>query len=175
MGDRLLWRGDTLPAEAGKVTLPAGVLAELEAVAQSLDRDPLPLLVLCPDDFALDEACLLIAGHARPGIDIERCLGELDRLAGEVLPPTLDGLVSTLFGGSGFRGNADDYYDPDNSYLDQVLQRRLGLPITLAVLAIEVGRRAGVPLWGVSMPGHFLLRDKVDPSVFLDQIGRAHV
>ncbi|CAB4772507.1 unannotated protein [freshwater metagenome] len=49
-----------------------------------------------------------------------------------------------------------------------MIERRVGIPITLAVVAMEVGRRAGVPLWGVSMPGHFLLRDKVDPDVFLD-------
>lgn len=118
--------------------------------------------------FALDEACLLIAAHARPGLDVNRYLGQLDDLAGEVLPPTLDGLVEQLFGAGGFRGNSDEYYDPRNSFLDQVLERRTGIPITLAVLAIEVGRRSGVPLWGVSMPGHFLLRDKVDPSVFVD-------
>ncbi len=56
MSDRLLWRGDTLPADAGKIVLPAGVLRELEAVARSLDRDPLPLLVLRPEDFELDES-----------------------------------------------------------------------------------------------------------------------
>ena len=56
MKERLLWRGDTLPADAGKIVLPAGVLRELEAVAQSLDRDPLPLLVLRPEDFELDES-----------------------------------------------------------------------------------------------------------------------
>lgn len=56
MSDRLLWRGDTLPAGAGRMVLPAGVLRELDAVAESLDRDPLPLLVLRPDDFVLDEA-----------------------------------------------------------------------------------------------------------------------
>ncbi len=89
-------------------------------------------------------------------------------LAGEILPPTLDGLRTALFGPGGFRGNDQEYYDPANSYLDQVLDRRVGIPITLAVVAIEVGRRAGVPLWGVSMPGHFLLRDKVDPNVFVD-------
>ena len=56
MSSRLLWRGDTLPANAGKIVLPAGVLRELEAVARSLDRDPLPLLVLRPEDFELDES-----------------------------------------------------------------------------------------------------------------------
>ena len=126
------------------------------------------LMAAGPNGFALDEACLLIAAHARAGVDVDAGLARLDSLAGEILPPTLDGLVETLFGPGGFRGNEQDYYNPANSLLDQVLDRRVGIPITLAVVAIEVGRRAGVPLWGVSMPGHFLLRDKVDPNMFLD-------
>jgi len=121
-----------------------------------------------PDDFPLDEACLLVGAHARPGLDVDHYLARLDALAGDFLPPTLDGLLSHLFGPGRFAGNSADYYDPRNSFLDQVLDRRLGIPITLAVLAMEVGRRAGVPVWGVSMPGHFLLRDKVDTAVFAD-------
>ncbi len=61
-----------------------------------------------------------------------------------------------------------NYYDPRNSFLPDVITRRVGIPISLAVLAISVGRRIGVPLDGVGMPGHFLLRDKVDPDVFVD-------
>jgi len=118
--------------------------------------------------FALDEACLVIAAHARPDLEVDHYLEVLDELAGGILPPTLDGLIEHLFGEGGFQGNREDYYDPQNSFLDRVLDRRTGLPITLAVLAIEIGRRSGVPLWGVSMPGHFLLRDKVDPTVFVD-------
>ncbi|HEV7862509.1 MAG TPA: transglutaminase-like domain-containing protein, partial [Acidimicrobiia bacterium] len=65
----------------------------------------------------------------------------------------------------------ENYQDPDNSYLDQVVSRRLGIPITLSVLTIEVGRRLGVALDGVGMPGHFLLRDRADPGTFLDPFG----
>ncbi|MEI7992433.1 MAG: transglutaminase-like domain-containing protein [Actinomycetota bacterium] len=126
------------------------------------------LMAQGPNGFALDEACLLIAAHARPSLDVGGYLSRLDELAGEILPPTLDGLIDSVFGPHGFHGNTDNYYDPANSYLDQVIDRRVGIPITLAVVAMEVGRRAGVPLWGVSMPGHFLLRDKVDPDVFVD-------
>lgn len=120
------------------------------------------------DDFALDEACLLIAAHARPGLDVNQYLTKLDELAGEFLPPTLDKLLTHLFGPGRFAGNTEEYYDPQNSYLDRVIDRRLGIPITLAVVAIEVGRRCGVPVVGVSMPGHFLLRDKADATVFAD-------
>jgi len=97
-----------------------------------------------------------------------RYLARLDEVAGEFLPPTLDGLLTHLFGPGRFAGHTEEYYDPQNSLLDRVIDRRLGIPITLAVLAIEVGRRSGVPVSGVSMPGHFLLRDTADASVFAD-------
>jgi regulator of sirC expression with transglutaminase-like and TPR domain len=121
-----------------------------------------------PSAVALDEAALCIAAHAAPGLDIDAYLVRLDELAAACRTPTLDGLLRHLFGKDGFRGNVDDYYDPRNSLLDQVIDRRLGIPITLAVVTMEVGRRIGVPMWGVGLPGHFLLRDKVDPSVYVD-------
>jgi regulator of sirC expression with transglutaminase-like and TPR domain len=63
-----------------------------------------------------------------------------------------------LYGDEGFRGNVTDYYDPKNSFFNDVLDRKLGIPITLSVLYMEVARRAGVPVFGVGMPGHFLLK-----------------
>jgi regulator of sirC expression with transglutaminase-like and TPR domain len=123
----------------------------------------------------LDEAGLLIAAHAKPGLDIGAQLAKFDELAGQVREPTLDGLRRLLFRDLGFAGNEEDYYDPRNSYLDDVLERRTGLPITLAIVMMEVGRRLGVPLSGVSMPGHFLVRDKVDPEVFIDPFARGLV
>jgi regulator of sirC expression with transglutaminase-like and TPR domain len=110
-----------------------------------------------PDDaIALDEAALLIAAHDHT-VDIDAELRALDDLAieiGDVDAPTL---ARELFVVRGFAGNTLDYGDPRNSYLDVVLQRRLGLPITLSVLLIEVGRRLGLELRGVGMPGHFLV------------------
>ncbi len=126
-------------------------------------------LVAGPEaDLRLDRAWALITTHAHPEVEVDGLLGGLDALAGGVAVPTLDGLLAHLFADQGFTGNADDYGDPANSYLDEVLARRLGIPITLSVLTMEVGRRVGVPVAGVGMPGHFLLRDKVDPSVFVD-------
>lgn len=119
-------------------------------------------------ELALDEAMLLIAAEAEPGVDVDHHLRSLDRLADGCPAPTLDALVRHLFVDLGFAGNRDDYYDARNSYLDQVLERRLGIPISLAVLAMVVGRRVGVPLAGVGMPGHFLVQDKVEPDVFVD-------
>ncbi|MDP8970928.1 MAG: transglutaminase-like domain-containing protein [Actinomycetota bacterium] len=104
----------------------------------------------------LGEAALTIAAGGEPGLAVPRWLGELDRLA-----EGLDGLADLrrrLFDELGYTCNTDDYYDPSNSFLHRVIERRVGIPITLSVLVIEVGRRAGVELEGVGMPGHFLLR-----------------
>lgn len=123
-------------------------------------------------EVPLDEVALTVAAHAYPDLDIAAELDRLDELAASCFAPTLDALVRHLFVDLGFRGNEDDYYDPRNSYLNQVIGRRTGIPITLSVLTIEVGRRVGVPLAGVSMPGHFLLRDRVDEDLFIDPFVR---
>jgi regulator of sirC expression with transglutaminase-like and TPR domain len=126
-------------------------------------------LVQGPDDAVrLDEGALLIAAHACPGLDVDAELRRLDGLAAAVPLPTFDSVRSHLFDTLGFRGNADDYGDPRNSYLNEVLDRRLGLPITLAVVVIEVGRRLGVPFSGIGLPGHFLVRHDAVPRVLID-------
>jgi regulator of sirC expression with transglutaminase-like and TPR domain len=126
------------------------------------------LVARVDEEIPLDEAALLIAAHARPELDVAAELGRLDELAAGCKEPTLDGLTHHLFDELGFRGNTEHYQDPDNSYLDQVVRRRLGIPITLSVLTMEVGRRLGVPLDGVGMPGHFLVRHRAEPGTFLD-------
>lgn len=124
---------------------------------------------------ALDEGAFLIAAHAHPGLDVDGALAQLDAIARGCPAATLDGLRQYLFEELGFRGNHDDYSDPENSFLDSVIDRRIGLPITLSVLTIEVARRVGVHLHGVGMPGHFLVRSGDDPGLFLDPFhgGRA--
>lgn len=112
-------------------------------------------------DPPLDRAALAVAAGAAPALDAAHWLAELDRLAAGV--DSLEGLRHRLFVEEGFAGNSRDYYDPRNSLLHEVLRRRLGIPITLAVVAIEVGRRAGVALEGVGMPGHFLVRPVGSP------------
>lgn len=107
-------------------------------------------------DPPLDRAALALAAGAQPDLDVTRWLRELDRLAAGVT--SVDGLLHRLFVEEGFGGNVGDYTDPRNSLLHHVLGRRLGIPITLAVVTMEVGRRAGVPMEGVGMPGHFLVR-----------------
>lgn len=127
-------------------------------------REAFAELVQRPDT-PLDRAALALAACAEPGVEAGYWLAELDRLAAGV--DGLDGLRRRLFDQAGFSGDAEDYYDPDNSFLHRVLQRRRGIPITLSVVAIEVGRRVGVRLEGIGMPGHFLARD-IDSGVYLD-------
>ena len=110
---------------------------------------------------ALDEAALLIAAHARPSdrpLDVAAYLGRLDEIAAACKEPSADALVHQLFEVEGFTGDTERYYDPRNSYLDEVLDRRLGIPITLSLVAVEVGRRLEVPVVPIGMPGHFLVR-----------------
>ena len=118
-----------------------------------------------PEELALDEAALLIAAHARPSLDVAAELRLLDRLAAGIGDRTLDEWRRHLFVDLGFSGNVARYYDPSNSFLDRVVRRRRGLPITLSVLGMEVGRRVGLRLEGVGMPGHFMLRHGADAFV----------
>ena len=129
-------------------------------------------LVAGPEaEIPLDEAAVLIAAHAHPGLDVAFVLRHLDEIAAGCPEASLDGLIRHLFSELGFRGDTDNYGDPANSYLDDVLARRLGIPITLSVLAMEVGRRLGVPLAGIGMPGHFLVRHRGKPPDFVDPFG----
>lgn len=116
----------------------------------------------------LDEAALVLAACAQPGLDVDAELERLDLVAAEVGERSLDGVTRLLFRTMAFTGNRLDYYDPRNSFLNCVLDRRLGIPISLSVLLIEVGRRVDVPLVGVGMPGHFLVRAEHDPDRFVD-------
>lgn len=115
-------------------------------------------LVAGPEsELVLDRAAFLIAAHAHPQLDVDARLHELDQLAASSHATDAAALARVLFEERGFKGNTVDYGDPRNSLFDDVLDRRLGIPITLSVLMIEVGRRLGISLHGVGMPGHFLV------------------
>lgn len=120
----------------------------------------------CTTDLA--EGALVLAALADPDVDAAAEQRRLDQLADQCREPTLDGVRRLLFRDLGFTGDRHDYHDPANSLLPSVLDRRRGLPITLSVVMIEVGRRVGAPLDGVGMPGHFLVRDRVLPDVYVD-------
>lgn len=133
-------------------------------------------LVRGPEDKCrLDVGTLLIAAHAHPQLAVDDALARFDELAEGVPEPTLDGLTRHLFHDLGFQGDVDDYSHPRNSLIDTVLDRRSGIPITLSVVVLEVGRRLGVTLDGVGMPGHFLVRDQVEPDVFVDPFWRVQL
>jgi regulator of sirC expression with transglutaminase-like and TPR domain len=117
------------------------------------------------DALDLAEGALAIGGVADPTLDPSLWLAELDGLARGL--EGLDALLHRLFLQAGFVGNTEDFYDPENSFLHRVIERRRGIPITLSVLTLEVGRRAGIELQGIGMPGHFLVRDPAT-GVYLD-------
>ncbi len=112
-------------------------------------------------EIDLAGAALAVARIEHPDLPIEPSLAALDDLAARSGVSkaggrqALDRLREFLFAEEKFRGNADDYYDPQNSCLNDVLERRLGIPITLSVLAMEVGRRVGLEILGIGLPGHF--------------------
>jgi regulator of sirC expression with transglutaminase-like and TPR domain len=116
-------------------------------------------------DIPLDEAMFAIAAHDHD-VDVGAQLDRLDVLARDA-PTAPDALARHLFDARGYVGNEADYSDPRNSYLDRVLDRRLGIPITLSVLMMEVARRNGVVLHGIGMPGHFLVGEP-DTRTFYD-------
>ena len=125
------------------------------------------LLSRADGEIDLARACLQIAEDVYPGLDVDGYLGEIERFAkrlrarlapGAAVEDRVIALNEFLFGDLGFCGNADHYYDPRNSYLNEVLDRRAGIPLTLSVLYMEFGRRIELPLEGVSFPGHFLVR-----------------
>lgn len=131
------------------------------------------LALVQSDDVPLDEGALLIAAHAYPDLDVDGEIARLDELA-SACPPDLEGLRRYVFAELGFRGNEDDYHDPRNSFLNDVLDRRVGIPITLSVVAMEIGRRVGVPLAGIGLPGHFLVRHEAVPPLLLDPFNGGH-
>jgi regulator of sirC expression with transglutaminase-like and TPR domain len=116
----------------------------------------------------LDLAMALIARCATPALDVEAPLARLDELAATCPSATFEAVVRHLFGPGRLRGDRTDYGDPRNSLLDQVLARRLGIPISLCAVAVEVGRRLDVPIDGIGMPGHFLVRDPAEPGRYCD-------
>jgi regulator of sirC expression with transglutaminase-like and TPR domain len=120
-----------------------------------------------PDD-AIDIAlgAAIVAKDVYESLDPEKVVDQLDVLAAPLARLDLDGVtalrqaetVTERFRDLGFRGNAEDYYDPKNSLLPDVLERRLGIPITLSIVWCELARRSGVRAHGIGFPGHFLVR-----------------
>ena len=132
-------------------------------------------------DVRLDVGALCIAAHARLDVVsgsggfaawLDRWLAKLDELAARCATPTFEGVRALLFDLDGYRGDTERYGDPENSFLDAVIARRRGIPITLSILVIEVARRLDVDVVPVGMPGHFLVRPADDARVYCDPFHR---
>lgn len=117
--------------------------------------------------FGLAEGALVLAAEVRPDVDIESALRTLSELVDRIRPlvdaaPTpsaaVDALNHSLFELERFAGNQEQYDDPRNSFLDEVLARRRGIPITLSILYVEVARQLGLEAYGIGFPGHFLAK-----------------
>jgi regulator of sirC expression with transglutaminase-like and TPR domain len=138
-----------------------------DAALDLLARDP-----ASPLDLA--ELALHLARDEYLDLDVEACLSELDGMAHEAkaylrggLKARVEGLCRYLFHEMGFRGNTQEYYDARNSYLNQVLERRTGIPISLSAVAMAVGVRAGLEVVGVGLPGHFVVKAVANGSEVL--------
>jgi len=132
-----------------------------------------------PDEkIDLAEAALLIAKNACQDLDVDSYLGRIDQMGRELaarLPQPCDeterilALNHYMFEEQGFGPNIENYYDLRNSFLHEVIERRVGIPISLSILYIELGRRVGLVLQGVSFPGHFLVKCEVsEGAIILD-------
>ena len=117
------------------------------------------------EEVDLARASLLMACEEYPDLDVEGYVQRFDAMAealrgrlGDSPAQAVGALNRGLFEEQGFRGNTREYYDPRNSFLNDVLDRRTGIPITLSTVYMAVGRRAGVPVQGVGLPGHFVVR-----------------
>lgn len=138
-------------------------------------RERFAACVASPEaDLDLASAALWLAAEDCPGLDAQVYLGRLESLAERVRVAwgrrpgsvaALAALRSVLVEEENFHGNTNSYHDPRNSFLNMVLDRRVGIPISLSIVWIEVGRRAGIPIEGVNLPGHFVVRllDRYEP------------
>ena len=125
------------------------------------------IAALDEETIPLDRAALVLALEEYPDLDIAKYLRKIDTLAAraEVIigidrtpVNVIEGINEALFVHEGLRGNSEDYYDPRNSYLNEVLDRKLGIPISLSLLYLELARRIGFSMRGVGFPGHFLVK-----------------
>jgi regulator of sirC expression with transglutaminase-like and TPR domain len=131
------------------------------------------------------KAALLYAKDEYPNLEIGDYLNRLETMARQIkkrLPETsyplkvIKTINQYLFEQLGFQGNKDDYYDTRNSYLNQVIDRRIGIPITLSVVYLEIAKRLNFPMVGIGMPGHFMIRpDFEDVGIFVDVFNQGEI
>jgi regulator of sirC expression with transglutaminase-like and TPR domain len=136
-------------------------------------------------EINLAKAALYVAQIEDPDLDLDRYLGILELMATEVsqkLPKTryplkiIQTINQYLYTEHNFRGNEHDYYNPKNSFLNDVLDLQTGIPLTLAIVYLEIAKRIDFPMVGIGMPGHFLIRpDFEDSEIFVDAFDRGEI
>lgn len=151
-------------AHSEQVTMRSAKVFTHPAVARQRFRE----LVAMPDErIDLTEAALVIALEEYPGLALEEYLGRIERWS-EAIRQRIEGsrdieriveeMNRFLFEQEGFHGEGDDYFDPRNTFLNEVLDRHAGLPIALSIVYIEISRRLGISMTGVALPGRFLVK-----------------
>ena len=139
-----------------------------------------------PDEqINLERAALYIAQEEYPDLDVDEYLNALDMMADDVreqLPiesyplKILKTINHYLYGNLGFAGNTENYYDPRNSFLNDVIDRRTGIPITLSLVYLAIAQRLDFPMVGIGMPGHFLIRPiQEDMDIFVDAFSQGEI
>ena len=166
-------------AEIEQPEMAARIASVLEEIRGGKLEDELIHLAALPDDhMSLEQGAFLIARYAYPSLDVAMYTRQLDEMAQEVrdrIGPRASGeetvktLNRYLFTEQGFKGNTKNYYELENSYLNRVIDRRTGIPISLSVVYLSIGKRLSLPVHGIGMPGHFLVKYESDRyKIFVD-------
>ncbi|HEU5092570.1 MAG TPA: transglutaminase-like domain-containing protein [Nitrospira sp.] len=154
----------------------ASVLEEIRG--SKLEEELAGMMALSDEAMSLETGAFLIAHYAYPTLDVARYQKQLDTMAGEVRArighrasgeEAVNALNRYLFTEQGFKGNTKNYYEVENSYLNCVMDRRVGIPISLSTVYLLIGQRLALPLFGIGMPGHFLVKYESDRyNIFID-------
>lgn len=153
-----------------------GILDEIRGAR--LEEEFKALASVADEHVDLEKGGFLVARYAYPALDTGAYSRQLDDMAAEMRErigwrvsgeEAIKALSRYLFTEQGFRGNSRNYYEADNSFLNRVLDRRTGIPISLSVIYLLVGQRLGLPVFGIGMPGHFLVKFESDRyKIFVD-------
>ncbi len=166
-------------AEIEQPEMADRIASVLEEIRGSKLEDELASLAALSDEaMSLEAGAFLIARYAYPTLDVARYHDQLDTMADEVRArighrasgeETINSLNRYLFTEQGFKGNTKNYYEVENSYLNCVIDRRTGIPISLSTVYLLIGQRLALPLFGIGMPGHFLVKYESDRyKIFVD-------
>ena len=166
-------------AEIEQPEMAERIASVLEEIRGGKLEDELIAQAALPEDrIDLEHCAFLIARYAYPSLDVPGYVRQLDEMAQEVrdrIGPRASGeetvktLNRYLFAEQGFKGNTKNYYEVENTYLNRVIDRRTGMPISLSIVYLLIGKRLHLPVHGIGMPGHFLVKYESDRyKIFVD-------